>query len=73
LRKARTATGKSPHLRKQKKSWKNFRQEIKVSNKRGRSLNNNLSPSTISNGIRILVIGKKRSLKNKIRYQMPED
>jgi hypothetical protein len=54
----------------EKKSWKNFRREIRVSNKRDRSLSYNLSLFTTSNGIQIQVNEKKRSPKNWIRFQM---
>ena len=57
----------------EKKSWKNFRREIRVSNKRDRSLSYNLSLFTTSNGIQIQVNEKKRSPKNWIRFQMVSD
>ena len=67
------ATGKSRRQRKEKKSWKNFRPEIKPLNKRGRSLNNNLSQYIISNYNRILVMEMRRNPKNKKRSQILED
>ena len=64
LRKVRMDPRKRRNQKAVKKSWKSFRREIKVSNKRDRSLNYNLSLFTISNGIQTLVTEKTRNPKN---------